>query len=97
MVEIVLETSVLDRFVGLLTECNDFIIVTIQFRLFDCQGIIYCFQLEGIVERFDVGLLYFTLIQIFVFIFRCRNVWVLFASSIFKSHTISNLKDFRMI
>ena len=97
MVEVVPETSVLDRFVGLLTECNDFIIVTIQFRLFDCQVFIYCFELESIVERFDVGLLYFALIQIFVFVFRCRDIWVLFASSIFESHTVSNLKDFRMV
>ena len=97
MVKIVSEAGVLDGFEGLLGECDDFIIVTIQLGLFDRLVVKDRLQLVSFVNRSDVGLLFPTLIPLEAIFFRCSNERILPATSVFESVTVSDLKDFLMV
>ena len=97
MVKVVSEAVVLDGFKGLLSECDNFIIVTIQLWLFDSLVVKDRLQLVSVVYRSDISLLFSTLIRSRAIFFRCRNERVLPATGVLESITVSNLKDFGMV
>ena len=98
MVKVVSKASVLDGLVRLLGKCDDFIIVTIQLGLFDCLVVKDRLQLVSFVNRPHISLLFLTLIPLEgIFVFRCCYEWVLPATGVFESVTVSNLKDFGVV
>ena len=97
MVKVISEAGVLDGLIGLLGECDDFVVVTVQLGFFNRQVFINRLQLVSFVYGSDVSLLFPTFVPLVAIFLRCCDERVLPTTGVLEGITVSNLKDFRVV